>query len=302
MSATTRWKDARADNLDTVIKKITDPIPNDERTNSIYWTNFTTQKILENNGALRINGDEVKYNAIRYGYDQVTAQDNPDLDRAIRKNGLIVIYKYVGGIYYIVEQNSTAKKLLRKLLGYTGRNEIEDFGFNFNENFFVWLVNEVYNSRGDIENTSSSEKKELELEEIKGIRGNTEDFQTKVATSGESVMNVISTLAFLLESSRLNQVILNLQYSGHENICLKLQKSTVEILNPYVGAFSDELRDNMYSKLYLLVYLEILPLIEQEYRINVADEQWDHEAYKKFLTDLKNTIVEKIEEKIGTLN
>ena len=47
MGATTRWKDAQAENFDEVLQKLTTQIPDDERTNSIYWKNFSTRKLLQ---------------------------------------------------------------------------------------------------------------------------------------------------------------------------------------------------------------------------------------------------------------
>lgn len=304
MGATTRWKDAQAENFDEVLQKLTTQIPDDERTNSIYWKNFSTRKLLQEDKYMSVNDIQIKYNIVKFGYDQMTAQDNPSDDRPIRKTGCITVYEYMGAIYYIVDQNSTAKKLLRKMLGYVGKNEVEEACFDFKEDFFVWLVNRVYNSEGSIENSSLEENKILQLEEIKGIRGNTEDLQTKVTTSGESVMNVISTLSFLLESRKLNQVVLNLQYSGHENILVKLQKSkmsTVDVLRPYVGCYIGETNEEILSQVYMLLYLEILPLLEQEYRINKDEGDWNQETYVAFLTGIKDTVIERIEEKIQSL-
>lgn len=304
MGATTRWKDTQTKNFEEALQKLTSQILDDERTNSIYWKNFTTRKILEEDKFILLNGTQVKYNIVKFGYDQMSAQEDPSEDRQMRKNGCITIYEHAGAVYYIVDQNSTAKKLLRKMLGYAGKNEIEEANFDFKEDFFVWLVNRVYNSESIIENSSGEENKVLQLEEIKGIRGNTEDLQTKVTTSGESVMNVISTLSFMLESRRLNQVVLNLQYTGHENILVKLQKSkmsTVEFLRPYLGGYVGDTNEEISSQVYMLLYFEILPLLEQEYRINKDEGEWNQETYVEFLTGIKETVIERIEEKIQSL-
>ncbi len=58
----------------------------------------------------------------------------------------------------------------------------------------------------------------------------------------------------------------------------------------------------MIAKLYLLLYIEILPMLEQEYRTNKEDEIWDQKAYIAFLNGLKDSIIEKIESKIRTIN
>lgn len=227
MGATTRWRDTQTTDFNDVLKRLNKDIPDDERTASTYWVNFHNQKSFDNNEEIILNNEKVIFNMVHYRYEQMSVQDTQAEDLPITKSGNIIIYKYRGTIYYIVDQNSRAKKLLRKLLGYTDKNEISAYNFDFPEDFFVWLVNRVYNSEAVIESASENETV-MTLEEIKGIRGDTEDLQTKVSTSGESVMNVISTLSFLLESRKLNQVILKLSYTGHENICVKLQRATVE--------------------------------------------------------------------------
>lgn len=302
MGATTKWKDTQAESFEEALEKMISHIPDDERTSSVFRINYTNRKILEEDSNIEFNGESIKYNIVKYGYDQVTAQETSSEDRAIRKNGIIIIFEQRGAIYYIVDQNTTAKKLLRKLLAYNGRNEIEDANFDFGEDFFVWLVSRVYNSAEAIENNFEDSTKELQLEEIKGIRGNTEDLQTKVATSGESVMNVISTLSFLLESRRLNQVILNLRYTGHENIVVKLQKNTIEFERPYIGEYLECSREDLIAKIYLLLYLEIIPLLEQEYRMKKDEDEWNQRAYITFLTAVKDTVIEKIENKIYSLS
>lgn len=301
MGATTRWRDAQTTDFNDVLKRLNKDIPDDERTASTYWVNFHNQKSFDNNVEIILNNEKVIFNMVHYRYEQMSVQDTQAEDRPITKSGNIIIYKYRGTIYYIVDQNSRAKKLLRKLLGYTDKNEISAYNFDFPEDFFVWLVNRVYNSEAVIESASENETV-MTLEEIKGIRGDTEDLQTKVSTSGESVMNVISTLSFLLESRKLNQVILKLSYTGHENICVKLQRATVEYQRPYNGEFENESNDEMIAKLYLLLYIEILPMLEQEYRTNKEDEVWNQKAYIAFLNGLKDSIIEKIESKIRTIN
>lgn len=302
MSATTRWKDLENTDLECVLEKMTGNIPDDQRTLSTYRKNFRNRRLLEQNATIMLNGEELEYNVVKYNYIQVTAQENQSEDREIVKQGFIVVAKSKGVIYYIIDQNTSAKRLLRKLLNYSGRNEIEDASFGFAEDFFVWLVNRVYNSDNLIVNGASDEEKELVLKEIKGIRGNTEDLQTKVATSGESVMNIISTLSFLLESRRLNQVLLNMKYTGHENIYIKIQKNTIDVSNPYLGEYTADSNEELLGMIYLLLYFEILPLLEQEYRLNKEDEVWNQSAYIEFLRAIKDTVIEKIESKITLLS
>lgn len=116
-------------------------------------------------------------------------------------------------------------------------------------------------------------------------------------------MNIISTLSFLLESRRLNQIKLELSYADHENISLILKKDCVAIdFKPYQGVYDQDPPDSITAKLYLLVYLEILPIIEQEYQSNVADDVWSNIAYINFMNNVAQNLTEKITAKISTLN
>ncbi|ALJ22869.1 hypothetical protein AO203_02195 [Lactobacillus gallinarum] len=47
--------------------------------------------------------------------------------------------------------------------------------------------------------------KRLEIDSIIGFKGNTEDSLNKVSATGDGIMNILSTLSFLLESSSLNK-------------------------------------------------------------------------------------------------
>lgn len=84
---------------------------------------------------------------------------------------------------------------------------------------------------------------------------------------------------------------------------LNYKKNTIDIESPYIGAFLETYLSNeeLYGKIYLLLYYEILPLLEQEYRMDLDEKKWGHQTYATFLTGIKNTIIEKIEEKIESL-
>lgn len=239
---------------------------------------------------------------IKCTYDQISTGERPLEDRTVRKSVFIIAYHNGISINYIIDQNSSAQKMLRKLLSYTGKNEIEKNVFSFSNDFFVWLISKVYNSDNVIESNNDN-LSDLQLESIKGFRGDTEDSQTKVSPTGESVMNIISTLSFLLESRRLNQIKLELNYADHENISLILKKNCVAIdFKPYQGVYDQDPPDSITAKLYLLVYLEILPIIEQEYQSNVADDVWSNIAYINFMNNVAQNLTEKITAKISTLN
>lgn len=300
--ATTRWIDTQATSLEDTVVLLCDNVEDDNDELSICWKNWHLSKAFPNNETVRISGRDIQYNVIKYNYDQVTVIPAPGEDRIIPKSGSIIVYSSGTTINYVIDQNSHASKMLRKLLSYNGRNELQKDTFEFYNDFFIWLINRVYNRLCTIENTADVALI-LQLDAIKGFKGDTEDSQTKVSADGEAVMNIISTLSFLLESGKLNQIKLDLNYTNHEKISLILQQSTVKIdFKPYQGIYEQDGEDKCMAKLYLLIYLEILPILEQEYRTDLAEGTWKQETYIQFMNSVAGTLNEKIQAKIHSLN
>lgn len=301
MAATTRWRDTVSKNINESIAGLIDNVVSDEKATNITWDNWNLSKMFDVNQTISLNGKNIEYNYIKFSYNQTTLGDIPVEDRVVTREGFIIVYTSASGIYYIIDQNSSAQKLLRKLLSYNKKNEIERHSFDFSNDFLIWLIFRVYNSNYNIE--ISPDDKALKLDAIKGFKGDTEDLQTKVSASGETVMNIISTLSFLLESSNLNQVKLDLNYTGHANISLVLQKGTVNaLLEDYSGSFEHEdVAEQRIAKLYLTVYLEILPLLFQEYYMDMGNDLWNKEVYIQFMKNVGETLKEKIKNKIVSL-
>lgn len=295
MSATTIWKDKTTNDLEQTIKSLVDEVKPDEKS-SIVWGDWDIHKKFDKNKEIKLGGQTIKYNYISYSYSQYYSKELKDQSK-IFKSGFIIVYSNGEAIYYIVDQNSYAQKLLRKLLSYNGKSEIEKSTYSFGTDFFIWLIYRVYNSNYNIE--ISPDDKKLKLDAIKGFKGDTDDLQTKVTATGESVMNIISTLSFLLESNNLNQVKVDLNYSKHSNITLTLQKDTVCIdPNSYCGIFeTDETSEETISKLYLMVYLEILAQLRQEYYNDIDNEDWNTNVHSNFLQQVGKKLSEKIDEK-----
>lgn len=301
MGATTRWRDTINKDINSAIESLIDAVDSDEKITNISWNNWHLEKTFNDNQVIKLNGRDVTYNYIKYSYDQTTVGDISESDRVIRREGFIIVYYSGDEVNYIIDQNSSAMKLLRKLLSFTGKNELGSNAFSFTNDFFIWLVYRVYNANYNVEVTSGN--KSLRLESIKGFKGDTEDLQTRVSASGETVMNIISTLSFLLESSNLNQVKVDLSYTEHANISLLLQKGTINVfLNDYSGVYEHEqTQEQEIAKLYLTVYLEILPLLLQEYNMDIGNDLWSQDVYMDFINNVAETLMEKITHKIASL-
>lgn len=300
MAATTRWKDCLTKEINKAISLLTNNVENDDRSSSISRENWVIRKVFNTNKTITLFGNEITYNMIRFNYDKITLYGSDE--NVIPQNGMIIVYANNNILNYIIDKNSDAMLIIRKLLSSTGKNTIARNGFNFDSDFFLWLINRVYYTNNTIEITEENGL-ELEIQSIKGFIGDTEDSQTKVSASGESVMNIISTLSFFLESRKLKQIKLDLKYKTHERIQLIIKSETLEVeQKSYLGNFENDEFDEKLAKLYLLAYIEIIPILIQEYTTDIENDLWNKEYYIKFMNNVSNTLKEKIEEKTKAIN
>lgn len=158
MSATTIWKDKTTNDLEQTIKSLVDEVKPDEKS-SIVWGDWDIHKKFDKNKEIKLGGQTIKYNYISYSYSQYYTKELKDQSK-IFKSGFIIVYSNGETIYYIVDQNSYAQKLLRKLLSYNGKSEIEKSTYSFGTDFFIWLIYRVYNSNYNIEISPDDKKTE----------------------------------------------------------------------------------------------------------------------------------------------
>ena len=298
MSATTRWKDNETTNIDRAIELLVDSVENDDRESKTRRENWEIKKVFDENKKITLFGNKIEYNMIRFSYNRITTYNDEVND--IPQNGFVIVYLNNQTINYIIDKNSDAKSVLRILLSYTGKNEIDDNKLHFENDFFFWLINRVYYANNTIE---LAEENNFELQSIKGFSGDTEDSQTKVSASGESVMNIISTLSFFLESRKLKQIKLDLSYKTHEKIGLVLKDGTLEEdFKSYLGSYENDQTDEQIAKMYLMAYVEIVPILIQEYTTDIENELWNKQRYIAFMNDVADTLKEKIEKKTQSIN
>lgn len=298
MSATTRWKDNETTNIDRAIELLVDSVENDDRESKTRRENWEIKKVFDENKKITLFGNKIEYNMIRFSYNRITTYNDEVND--IPQNGFVIVYLNNQTINYIIDKNSDAKSVLRILLSYTGKNETDDNKLHFENDFFFWLINRVYYANNTIE---IAEENNFELQSIKGFSGDTEDSQTKVSASGESVMNIISTLSFFLESRKLKQIKLDLSYKTHEKIGLVLKDGTLEEdFKSYLGSYENDQTDEQIAKMYLMAYVEIVPILIQEYTTDIENELWNKQRYIAFMNDVADTLKEKIEKKTQAIN
>ncbi len=300
--ATTRWTDNTVDTLDQALGKLMQTPEDDLNDESTIFKNWKVKKEFETNREITLNNKKITYNYIKFSYDKIQSGDEPIDDRTYQYDGNILCYFNGNSVNYIINKHTDALRILRKMLNYSGKNEISKSTFNIESDFFIWMINKVYSSENVIE-TESQTLNDLSLETIKGFKGDTEDLLTKVSASGESVMNIISTLSFLLESKKLNQIKLDLEYGCHDNIELLLKNNGVisTDISKYQGEFEEESRESLQVILYLVIYLEILPILLQAYRSDRENGDWNSKKNIEFLNNVASDLSEKVKRRVEYL-
>ena len=307
--ATTRWNDTESQSInDTLNKILTHENAEDTSSDKTRYSNWQTTKTFSDNLKYQFNNKEIEFNYISFSYDTITPDDGqPVEDRTTNHRGFIILYWNGQSVNYIINQKAYALTILRKLLGYTGRNKIIQVKKDIASDFFLWLIYKVYSLENVFERDDEQEStKNITIEMIRGIKGETDDTLTKVSANGDSVMNIISTLSFLLESREFNQICIDINYMKHSHIELTLDtKGTINTsVEAYCGEFDTgkETKEEVTAKLFLLIYLEVFPFIYQTYILEKDDSLWNKDINIEFLNQVADDLSTRVKEKIELLN
>lgn len=299
----TRWTDETETNLNEVEKKLL-LIHNDEQPDSSTgYANWVIQKKFCENKEETLNGKTVKYNLYTFSVDQIPAGVAIDDDSVTKKTGFIIPYEINGKVRYIIDRNSGALTLIRKMLFYVGKGEVIKNNLPFTADKFVWLISKVYNGENVLEGGSEF-LENITVNTIRGFKGDTEDSLTTISAEGESVMNIISTLSFLIESKNLNQINMDLAYRTHTNIGVTFNnKNTIFVSD---DRYTGELLQNnthyeLLAKIMLVLNIEIIPIIIQNYQNDVDLNLWNQGRCIDFLQQVADDLEEKVASRIDDL-
>lgn len=293
----TRWIDNVRTTLEEVDRLFMSPHPDSTTT-----ANWEVLKKFPEAQSITLNGKTIPYNYYEFSFDKMNAGSPVDED-TIRKTGFVIPYVLNGKIRYIISRNSGALSILRKLLNCEENNVVQKNFPTFSADLFVWLVSCVYTGSNVIE-CESDELENLAVDSIRGFKGDTEDLLTRVTAVGESVINIISTLSFLLESQKLNQITLDLGYRKHSNIDVSFSnKNTVSInLDRYQGELiTDIASSKTISILFLTLYLEIIPIILQSYQGELESGQWSPSKCVTFLESVASDLSARVRQRVADL-
>lgn len=268
-----------------------------------FYSNIKVNKSFDEPNEFNINEDTITYNIFNFSYDKTVRNTNtilPDEDNVSNVSGIIIIYEKNGDINYIIDKFSGSQTILRGLLNYSGKEEILANNVSVDSDFIIWLIQKVYNNNNtfEFENKFINEDS-ITIESVMGFKGNSQDKVSKLTADGNTVMNLISSLTFLLESDSMEFIKIKISTDNHRSIVFKLNinGSVNIVIDDYRGQYkkNDVESDSLISKVTLLIYLEIIPALNKWYSEDKENKVWNKEEYNKFLDELSTDIKGKID-------
>ncbi|MGG4548359.1 hypothetical protein ABER02_11255 [Rossellomorea marisflavi] len=263
--------------------------------------NYRVIKAFEENKVITLNDTNIFYNYITYEYEKVRAGEETNEMRSQRVyplSGYIIVYSDGINTQYITNRSGSSNTLtiLRKLNNYNGRLEVTHQPLRINEDIFTWLIFKVLNSAGD----SLEDDSRLIIEKIIGFKGATNDRLAEVKGTGNRIMNILSTLAFLFENETVSYIKPRVIYNN-DTIEFSMDLiGTIDIdLETYTGDYMMDPETERESKIILKTFLEIIPKLLTAYHNDSVNEDWSPERKREFFTQIGATIQEKINEKIN---
>ncbi|MGO5292900.1 hypothetical protein ACTQ1N_12120 [Porcincola sp. LCP21S3_C12] len=302
LETTTRWLDKKITKLDEADKIIRSEHEDEMNPNGTSYLNWVITPSFEKSQSTSLVGNFTFYQVYKFSFYQVPQGSTID-DSLTPYSGWVLAYELNQKVHYIINRNTYSKLILRKMLKYTGRNELIQETTRAYGDLFVWLISKVYTQNNTIEKIDDN-LPDIIVDEIRGFKGRTEDSLNTVSAEGPSVMNILSTLSFLVESQNLRQVTFDLRYSDMTSIEVMLSTSnTVAVdLNQYMAMHTNINNEaQAIAIVFLTFYLEILPVIVQNYISELESGNWGKNGCVNFLQQVAHALSEKVKLRIGDL-
>ena len=303
LDTTTRWLDETKTKLSEVDSVLGSAHPDEKNPNGPSYLSWQISVPKGEPVKTSYAGNELTYRLYRFSFYQVPQGATIDDSLTSYYSGWVLAYELKNRIHYIINRNSDSKRILRKLLKYTGKNELIQEGTRAYGDLYVWLISKVYSQNNLIENSDDT-LSDITIDEIRGFKGKTEDLLNTVSAAGPSVMNILSTLSFLIESQNLRQITFDLKYADLPALEVMLSTSNTVALNmnEFMAMNPNIIdQDVAIAKAFLTFYLEILPVIVQNYFGELDAGTWGQDGCVKFLQQVADALSEKVKYRIGDL-
>lgn len=257
---------------------------------------YQVSKVYDENQKIKIKGTEFIFNYIKYEYDTVIAgqESNPISAERLKKTfGRIVIYTDGVRTQYLVDKarGPAALRILRVINNSDKNKIIEAQSFNITEDFFIWLLSRFMNG-----STILDEEDSLKINRITGFKGEGSQKQAILSGSGNEIMNMLSSLSFLVEMDVMTEVEARI-IRGSETLELRFysKNSQLDILvESYTGEYMILHDEEMTPRILLNSFIEIIPSIMNAYNEDIENDAWTKNSKREFTLGLVDSVREKL--------
>lgn len=258
---------------------------------------FEVTKVYNENQKIEIKGTEFTFNYIKYSYDTVISgqENNPiSVERLKTTSGAIVIYTDGVRTQYLIDRarGAAALRILRVINNSDKNKIIEAQSFNITEDFFIWLISRFMEGNRIIDEENS-----LSISRIIGFKGEGSQKQAILSGSGNEVMNLLSSLSFLIEMDVMNEIEVRI-VCGSETFEVRFysKNSQIDILvDNYVGEYIMLPSEERDPRILLNSFINIIPRIMNAYNEEIDNGNWTKNSKREFTLGLADSIKEKLD-------
>ncbi|MFY9901927.1 MAG: hypothetical protein WAK52_04905 [Trichococcus sp.] len=264
---------------------------------------FEINKRFLDNHNLKIGDTNFFFNVLDYEMEKVRPREAENAMRATRVqliSGFVIVFTDGNTTKYITNKTYGPNTLtnLRKINNYIGQLEIIDEKFSIDSDLFFWVVNKVI----DFPGVQLGDAQNVKIELMTGFKGETDDKLAEISGSGDRILNLISTLTFLVENEKLSRIEMQLCHQK-DTYGLKLGINSYLEINAekYRGGYMKLPDEEMIPHIVLNAFLVVIPDLLAIYDQEIKKGQWDNKIKREFLGSIGETIQERIQEKLGIL-
>lgn len=298
------WKDTTGTSMENLLKNILNYEEWHSQDIDTYDNSklrFSLSKRFIENREISIGDTDIEFNIVDYEQEKVRPREKDNEIRATRvqsTTGFVIIFTDGITTKYIINKSYSKSTLtiLRKINNYVGQLEIIDEAFEIAPDFFFWVVSKVIDSPG----VELGDDQNMKIKLVTGFKGETDDKLAEIRGTGDRILNLISTLTFLLETENLSRIemLLNHQKSTYG---IKLGvNSYVEIeFEKYTGPYIFDPEAIQTSNIVLTIFLIVIPDLFAIYDQEIESGNWNDEKKTEFLNRIGNSIQTRIKEKLG---
>ena len=141
------------------------------------------------------------------------------------------------------------------------------------------------------------EEESIVISRIIGFKGEGSQKQAVLSGSGNEVMNLLSSLSFLIEMDVMTEIEVRIE---HESETFEFRffskNSQIDVLlDNYSGQYMMEINEIKNPKILLSSFIDIIPSIINGYSEDIQNKEWTKDSKRKFILGLVDSVKEKLE-------